>query len=284
MVTSFGLKMLIQPENTYHPFTDSYISVFLKDSIDSESVVGQVIKDVNLYYQPVQVPLVAFIGLAIKLFLLVIAEFLQVKVFQLMKKEKGVVKDITQVVVCAQMVFWPFWIFFASLTDFIHPINKIFGSWFCHSSTFIFRILTNIISSHSLISALLRYVLIVHEEVTHKHGKKKVQDFFFFLSIMMPVFMTIWEAIEGPDLDGLSFVNKCHGKHHRVFLTDTSSLNVGKRNFCGFIDYKTKGIWSKILAVIHQASCITMNIAHLIIGLNILEGIVFFRIFSHIRR
>ena len=164
--------MLLQPENTYHPFADSYISVFLKESVDSEGVVGQVIKDVNLYYQPVQVPLVAFIFLAIKLFLLVIAEFLQIKVFQLMKKEKGVVKNITQVFVCAQMLFWPFWIFFATLTDFIHPINRIFGSWFCHVSTFIFRLLTQIMSSHSLISALLRYVFIVREEVTHKHGKK----------------------------------------------------------------------------------------------------------------
>ena len=276
--------MFLKPENTYHPFTDSYISVFLKDSVDSDGVVGQVISDVNLYYQPVQIPLVAFIFLAIKLFLLAIAEFLQIKVFRLMKKENGVVKNITQVVVCAQMVFWPFWVFFASLTDFIHPINKIFGSWFCHASTFIFRVLSNIMSSHSLVSALLRYVFIVREEVTHTYGKKKIKDFFFFLSILFPLLMAVWEMIEGPDLDGLSFVNKCHGKHHRVFLTDTSSLNVGKRNFCGFIDYKAKGMWSKILATIHQASCITMNIVHLIIGLNILEGIVFFRIFSHIRR
>ena len=276
--------MMLQQENIYHPFTESYISVFLKDSVDSDGVVGQVINDVNLYYQPVQVPLVAFIFLTIKLFLLAFAEFLQIKVFQLMKKENGVVKNITQVVVCTQLVFWPFWTFFASLTDFIHPINEIFGSWFCHGCTFIFRVLANIMSSHSLISALLRYVFIVHEDVTHKHGKKKVQNFFFFLSILMPLSMAVWEMVEGPDLDGMSFINKCHGKHHRVFLTDTSSLNVAKRNFCAFIDYKANGIWSKVLATVHQASCITMNIFHLIVGLNILEGIVFFRIFTHIRR
>ena len=276
--------MFLQPENTYHPYTDSTISIFLKDSVDSESFVGQVINDVNLYYQPVQVPLVAFIFLVIKLFLLAIVEYLQIKVFLLMKKENGAVKNITQVVVCSQMVFWPFWIFFASLTDFIHPINKIFGSWFCYGSTFIFRVLSNIMSAHSLISALLRYVFIVREEVAHKHGKKKVQNFFFFLSILMPLLMAVWEMIEGPDLDGMSFINKCHGKHHRVFLTDTSSLNVAKRNFCGFIDYNANGIWSKVLATLHQASCITMNIFHLIVGLNILEGIVFFRIFTHMRR
>ena len=177
--------MMLQPENIYHPFTESYISVFLKDSIDSDGVVGQVINDVNLYYQPVQVPLVAFIFLTIKLFLLAFAEFLQIKVFQLMKKENGVVKNITQVVVCTQLVFWPFWTFFASLTDFIHPINEIFGSWFCHGCTFIFRVLANIMSSHSLISALLRYVFIVHEDVTHKHGKTKVKNLFFVLFDMM---------------------------------------------------------------------------------------------------
>ena len=122
--------MMLQLENIYHPFTESYISVFLKDSIDSDGVVGQVINDVNLYYQPVQVPLVAFIFLTIKLFLLAFAEFLQIKVFQLMKKENGVVKNITQVVVCTQLVFWPFWTFFASLTDIFIRSTKSLGHGF----------------------------------------------------------------------------------------------------------------------------------------------------------
>ena len=201
-----------------------------------------------------------------------------------MKKENGVVKNITQLVVCVQIVFWPFWIFFATLTDFIHPINEIVGSWFCHGSTFLFRALANIMSTHSLISAMMRYVFIVHKDVAQKHGRTRIQNFFYLLSILIPLLMAIWEMIEGPDLDGMSFVNKCFGKHHRVFLSDTSSLNVAKRNFCAFTDYKTTGIRSKILATFRQTSCIAMNIFHLIIGLNILEGIVFFRIFTHIRR
>ena len=276
--------MFLKPVNTYHPFTDSYFGIFLKDLVDQDNVIGLVIEDINLHYQPVQKPLVALIFLAIKIFLLVIIEWLQIKVYKLMKKENGIIKSITQLLVCTQMVFWPFWIFFAGLTDFVHPIGDLIGSWFCYSGNFVFRFLGTIILSHSFLSALMRYIFILHREVTQKHGKKKIKNIFFLLSILIPFLVAIWRMIDdisGHDLDPMSFINKCHGKHHRVFLVDTSTLNVAKRNFCAYTDFKTTGfLWKTI----RQISCICNNIVNLIIGLNIVESILFYRILSHINR
>ena len=100
--------MLFKSENIYHPFTNLSFGVYLNNLVDDDSAVGGIIEDINLYYQPVQNPLIAVVFLAIKLVLLVIAEYLQVKVYKLMKKESGIIKNITQLLVCTQMVFWPF--------------------------------------------------------------------------------------------------------------------------------------------------------------------------------
>ena len=279
--------MLFKSENIYHPFTNSSFGIFLNSLVDEDSVVGGMIEDINLYYQPVKNPLTAFVFLAIKSFLLVIAEYLQVKVYKLMKKENGIIKNITQLLVCTQMVFWPFWIFFATSIDFIHPMNKVLGAWFCYGGAFLFRFLGYIISFHSFLSALMRYIFLLHEDVANTHGKKRVKDIFFLLSILLPFFMAVWEMVDGPDLDGMSFINKCHGKHHRVFLIDTSTLNVAKRNFCAFKDYNdynSSGAWSRILGVLRQISCIVNQVAQIFMGLNIAEGILYFRILSHINR
>ena len=279
--------MLFKPENIYHPFTNLSFGVYLNNLVDDDSAVGGIIEDINLYYQPVQNPLIAVVFLAIKLVLLVIAEYLQVKVYKLMKKESGIIKNITQLLVCTQMVFWPFLLFFATSIDFIHPMNKVLGAWFCYGGAFLFRFLGYIISFHSFLSALMRYVFVLHQGVTKKHGKKRVKDFFFLLSILVPLFMAVWQMVDGPDLDGMSFINKCHGKHHRVFLVDTSTLNVAKRNFCAFEDYNnynSSKAWWRIPAVFRKISCIVNQVAQLIMGLNIAEGILYFRILSHIYR
>ena len=275
------LNMFVKPENIYHPFTDSYFGVFLKDVVNKDNIVGIVLEDINLYYQPVQEPLIALIFLAIKISLLVAVEYLQVKVYKLMKKENGIIKSITQLVVCVQMVFWPFWIFFAGITDFIHPVGNLIGSWFCYGGQFLFRFMGTIILSHSFMSTFMRYIFILHQETTQKYGKKRIKSVFFTLSILIPLLSTVWRMLAGPDLDGMSFINKCHGKHHRVFLVDTSQLNTAKRNFCAFTDFNTTGF---VLKMARQISCISINIINLTIGLNIVEGILFCRILSYIHR
>ena len=152
--------MFLQPENVYHPFTDSYFGIFLKDLVDQDKVIGLVIEDINLYYQPVQIPLLAAIFLIIKLFLLVVSEYLLYKIYRLAKKENGLVKDVTIVFVYAQVIFWPVWIFFVGSTDFIHPLNDVIGQWYCETGSFLFYFPIMVITSHSFITVLMRYFFI----------------------------------------------------------------------------------------------------------------------------
>ena len=276
--------MLFEKKNIYHPFTDSSLGIFLKDATTKEHFIGKVIQDINLHYQPVQEPLVAFIFLGVKICLLVATEYLYFKVYQLMKKENGIIKNITQLFVCAQMTFWPFWIFFAASTDFFHPLKEVIGEWYCYSGSFFFYFLGHIITLHSFMSASIRYFFILHREKVDKFGKERVKQLFFILSILIPFLIGIWEVLDGSDLDAMSFINKCHGKHHKVFLIDTSTLNIAKRNFCAFEDYNTNGLWNQVLALIRRTFCFANTIIELIMGLNIAEGFLYFRVLSHINR
>ena len=276
--------MLITAKNVYHPFTNSSLGIFLNGKITQDSIIGQVIDDINLYYQPVQKPFLAFIFLGIKLCLLVVGEYLYVSVYKLMKKENGIIKNITHLFVWAQMIFWPFWIFFAASTDFIHPLKEVIGEWYCNAGHFLFYFLGHVITLHSFMSAAMRYLFILHREKVDLFGRERTKRLFFILSILVPFLVAIWEIFGGSDLDAMSFINKCNGKHHKVFLIDTSTLNVAKRNFCAFEDYNLKGFWNEVLALIRRTFCIFNIVIELVMGLNVAEGILYFRILSHINR
>ena len=217
--------MGIGPRNLYHPFKSTSFGILSKESSGGNHIIGQMIEDVDLYYQPVQEPVHAAIFLVVKALLLAAGEYLLVKVYYLMKKENGLVKNITQVLVCAEMIFWPVWVVFAATTDFVHPMNEVVGQWFCETGSFLYYFLGMIMASHSFMSAVLRYFFIVHREKTKAYGKEKVRRIVFVLSILLPLSIAVWKVIDGIELDAMSFVNKCNGKHHKVFLRDTSTLN-----------------------------------------------------------
>ena len=277
--------MLFRAENLYHPFRNSSLGFFLKDTATSpETTFGQIIWDIDLYHQPIQIPLLSLIFFIIKLFLLSVGEYLLFRVYITIKKEAGLVKNVTTVFICAQLIFWPLWVFFATSTDFIHPLNQVVGEWYCSSGSFLFYFLGTIITSHSFITAVMRYVFVVQREKVEQCGKENLKKGFLFLSVFIPLLVATWEGIESAELDSMSFINKCRGKHHMVFLVETSTLNVAKRHFCSFEKYDTAGILGELSAILSQMSCITNKIVQITIGLNIAEGFLYFRTLSYISR
>ena len=276
--------MALDQKYLYHPFNHVSLDIFSKESTKSEKMIGESINNIDLYYQPVQEPTIATMFLGIKLCLLVVGEFLFIKVFQLMKKEKGITTDITQMLVFVQLFFWPFWIFFADSTAFIYPMKDVIGEWYCHAGSFLFYWLGNITIGHSFFTALLRYLFILHQDKVNLYGRQEIKRFFLILSVMLPFLVALWEALDGSDLDAMSFINKCHGKHHQVFLIDTSTINVVKRGLCAFEFSYSGGTWNKVLALTRQILCIANTVVQLILGLNVAEGFLYYKILSHINR
>ena len=276
--------MVLEQKFLYNPFLKGSLGIFLKESATADELIGGSIENIDLYQQPVQEPLIATLFLGIKLCLLIVSEYLFIKVYRLMKKENGVTKEITQLLVYVQLFFWPIWIVFADSTAFIYPMKDVVGEWYCYLGSFLFYFLGNIIISHSFISAFTRYFFILHQDKVNLYGKQEVKRFFLLLSVLFPLFVALWESLKGSELDSMSFINKCHGKYHNVFLIDSSTLNTAKRNFCAFEFNHSGGTWSKILAQIRQILCFSNQLIQLILGLNVVEGFLYYKILSHINR
>ena len=281
------VSLFIMPsirEHLYHPFGETSFGVSFANQTLSKDSSGFLVSNIDLYYQPVVKPEIGVSFLLLRLPLLLIGEFLYMKVIKLMKKETSLVNDVTKLVSTTQMIFWPFWLFFSTSTDFIHPINTVVGQWYCTFGWFIIHLCYNIISFNSFIVAIMRYYFIVHVGRVEVQGKKQTKRFFLFLSFFIPLLLVVWDGMEGSELDVLSFINKCYGEHHRVFLIETSTLDVLKRNFCEFDVYERGTSFGVIIAGLRRLSCITKSALQIIMGTNLFEGFIYFVILSHMNR
>ena len=278
-------------EHFYHPFTQSSVG-FIQDKESfanngSAYDIGFLIEDIDLYYQPVQVPALGISFFVLRTLIVGFGEYIHVKVFNLMKEENGLIKDVAKLFTIIQMIYWPFWLIFSTTTDFLHPLNKLIGEWYCFSGWFIHWSCWTYISFHSFIVSVMRYVFIVHNSKIETYGREKAKRIFFFLSIAIPALLIIWGIVELPDrpVDPMSFINKCYGKHHKKFLIESSSMDVVKSGFCTFGRYdEFHDPVFNIIATIKKVFCITKSLLYVVMGFNIAEGFVYYKTLRHISR
>ena len=276
--------MKLRRENLYHLFNNCFLGIFPKNTASPGNVTGFVLEDTFLYHQPVLDPVVATIFSSIWVILLVVGSYLHLRVLISLKQENGILKEITYIFVPVQMILWPFMSFVIASTNFLHPLNALIGDWFCSLSQFILYFLKNIIAFHSFFAALMRYLFIVHSSKVKLYGNKKMKKLFLCLSVMIPLSITIWKINNGAELDGMTFINKCNGKHHEAFLAETSTINVFKKSFCEFEIYHKGDVYGQMIMILKQISCMANTFVMIFIGSNITEGIIYYRLFSHMNR
>ena len=113
--------------NLYHPFNSSFLGVFLQTDLISVERNGFIFQDIDLNYQPLQSPLTAIILFFVKLILVLVGGFVQVKVWFLIKNETSLTSEVVKVYIAALIIICPYWLVFNTITDFIHPVNQIIG-------------------------------------------------------------------------------------------------------------------------------------------------------------
>ena len=267
-----------------HPDDHLFLG-FLSRDINSSSVSrGSMIDELVLYYQPTESNLLASIFFLIRLAFICLGEFLNVKIFLLMNKETCLVQDVVRVFAATQIAFLPTMLILNTSTDIFHPLNEIVGQWFCTIAWFLTHVFGTIIVFNSLVVAAMRYCFIVHEDKVKLYEKKKVKQMFFWMSIGIPLFMIIWEATNGSEIDVISTINKCYGKDHKKFLIDNAASDKFQNNICDYTVAGESDAFSKIIATLRRVSCITNKVVLILMTLNITEGILYYKTMSHINR
>ena len=277
--------MIFTRDNLYNPFKDSLIGILHKETFAPENLTDFVIENINLYHQPVIEPKLATLFSIIMITLLVFGEYLHIKILRMLRKENSILRDITYVFVFANMTLCVLNVFLITSTNFVHPLNKIIGQWFCTMSRFFEYFLIDVMLLHSFCSALMRYLFLVHAPKVELYGKDKVQKAFLLSSILIPLLLALWKVNDGSELDSTSFINKCNGKHHEVFLVETSTLNVLKKNFCELGNTrKGTDLYGYVLSLLKQLSCVASTAVMLIMASKVTEGIIYYRLFSYTNR
>ena len=272
--------MFFKQESFYHPFTKSFLS-FGATEYSGENVTLSILQEIDLYYQPVEETVTGISYLAIEIILAVFSVFIQIKVFCLAKKEQGILREVTQIYLLSCLICLPFMLF-VHATDFIHPLNEIFGQWICTLMRFTLYLQINIVTYHSFVVAMLRYCFIVQEEKVQRYGKEKTKKLFIVSSILIPLLIVGWGFIENSEIDPVRYINRCNGIDHKFFLASTTNLN--PYISLNLINSNSEDLFGKFLEIIKTTSFILKTFFNVLLALNLTEGFLYYKIFSHINR
>ena len=267
----------------YNPFHGKQISFMGEVSNRSGLLVGEILTDVNLYFQPVQYPILATVYLIVRIIIILIGEYVQVKALNLFKRESCIVNDVLKLVSYVQMVYWPLFVIFETSTDFISPLREIIGTWYCVAGFFIITYGMTHIVFHSFVIGLMRYTFVVHSKRVANFGKERAKRFFLGMSFVVPAVATIWRFLGRLEVSTISSLNKCNGIHHMSFLIENSLGSTAKNNFCLREEYEEDEA-NKPLAVMKRTMCILSSLLYLIMGFNVVEGIFYWRTLKHSKK
>ena len=269
----------------YNPFKSPTLWFFLNDpknNYNNDSMSNDSMDDVDLYYQPLEPQWIAIFFFFVRLTIIVFGQFIGTKVVILMKRENGILSEVTILFMITQMVFHPILIFFELTVNLIHPVDEVMGPGVCYVAWLFYSFSTSIVLNYSFIAAIMRYIFVVHEERVVQQGKEKVKRYFLYISVAVVIIVIIMRIIDGTS--SLSFINKCYGRDHEVFLIETSSLAVLKRKFWESAEQQHQNLVDKLLHIVKRALKVLDSIQFLVLGFNITEAIIYKMIFSHLDR
>ena len=265
--------------NTYNPFTKFLLGLSFTSNFSNENYSYTLLDNLDLYHQPLDNCGTAISIFFVRLIYLILGEIVLCKLFKMVRKENGLVNEVTQFYCIVMITTYPTLLLFETVTDFIHPLKDIIGQWICSLMRVIFYMQFNVVIFHSFFVALMRYCFIVHEGKVKSFGKEKTKNIFLFLTVFFPILLIVWGFILNQEIDIDDGINSCFEVGHKVFLAE---LTTGKNLFCVFD--KIDGRYGYILTVIQEITCMIKQVILIIFGMNLFEGLLYYKIFSHMTR
>ena len=274
----------------YHPFAKSSFGIMMIShelNGSNDESYGFAVDDIDLYYQPLEHPFIAVTVSAFKSIILTIGVLLCMKVITKVNTEPSIDAQMVKIFCWAQIVFQIGSEFIYLLINLFHPINEIIGNWFCDLVWIYFSFGTKLIFNHSFFVALMRFIFIKHNQMVNSYGKNKFKRHFIYLSILVSVFGLMVDVIEIRGLSRTSFINKCYGNDDKIFLIETSALTRLQRKLWKVDTYKFEEYGEalgRVFAIVLKVVRLIKNLLFLLTGFNIMEGIIYFNLFTYIKR
>ena len=200
-----------------------------------------------------------------------------------------VTDDVLKLLTVVQMTLWPPVVFSQTLNQLVYPLSAYVGTWICHLFGFIVYFRGFIFISHSLIVALIRYVFIVHNGKVMSFGKQNTKNVFWLIALLYPIltifaYILVYPLDDYHNFDGILSLTKCYGQYVQQFIKSYQVHNLGYDDShwhkCQLdkVDFSSNPKHSAIALL-----CIISRTSTFFVASNILESIIYWKIFSYIR-
>ena len=220
--------------------------------------------------------------------LYLIGVFIHSKVISACKKDKQVTwkLDITNSYIL--IFYYANLIVMNGLTMFVKDLYLYTGSWFCYTYKVVTIYGNAFASGHSLVIALMKYVIIVQYIKVRKFGEEKVKRIFFWINLLYPAYIIGMFTLARPDfliaLGSVSPANRCLGKSD-IISNQNSNKSVAKlHNMCDLSAPVSKVSFEYMI----YGGRTTICWLHVVIAYsnfwNILEVFIYCAIFKFMRR
>ena len=212
--------------------------------------------------------------------------FFHAKIIYISKREKGMTwkLDITNSFLL--IIIGTYSLLLHIVTYMIQDLYTYTGTWFCYVSKAItyYGLLYTI--GHSLIIALMKYTVIVHEESIRNFGKDKVKEIFFWLNFLHPFVWTALDFMLRPEFDGFIPINRCLGNIKNTSTQGNATSN--SSNYLVFLCHLAEPLrqnsFEYTVYIFKQGICVLQFVATVLIAINFFEVLLYSKIFSFARR
>ena len=117
--------------NTYNPFTKSFLGFSFSSNFSNENYSLNVLDNLDLYHQPLEHPSKAISLFVARFLIIFFGELVLYKLFKMVRKENGLVNEVTQFYCITLVTNLPICLLFMTITEFLYPLKNIMGQWIC---------------------------------------------------------------------------------------------------------------------------------------------------------
>ena len=224
------------------------------------------------------------ISMFVRLVLISIGTYINVKIISVCKKEKSKTWqiDIVRAVAIVPLMF--FIVIFEAFNDYLpKSISNYTGVSICYIAAFAYVYLPYLIGFSSLVVSVIKYIFIVHRERAIEIGEEKIKRWFSWFNFIHPLVIATSTVLLF-DVESFASLIKCFGLQEKLAQRYNSSTGNLERMFlCKLRSAESDIEGSNSLYILTQSFCAIKMVYIWILSGNIPEAFFYYKIFKKMK-
>ena len=202
----------------------------------------------------------------------IIGLYVQIRTILVCIKEKTKAWQIHISHAIVMTVNWGYFMPFQVITHIVPSLGSYIGNWICYVSAFLTFFCYQAMIVQSLLIAAMKYIFIVHPWKAKSFGEERIQKIFSIMHMIYPTIIALASMVAS-DFQTRSYIMSCFGDSYRSAFSDSF--------FC-ILDTSPEDNPFYIPGA--RFICITKTILAWLINSNLPEGILYYMIFTKMKK